>query len=725
MKTFASAVAEVREGLDDRGRDEALCFAASIASRKGCEKPATYQTACIGQFEKILAAAGLKAGRDYIVKAKPDRPGLVAWQPTAETTRFLASVRAAPAFESIVAAADGGADDATPQTPVYNGAPPVNPSALWNALGKILEGNPHVPRIVRETVESRMVAGHRVVLPPVWMLERLVAPLHQARLDGAPLHMFKPLDPDVRNVLEVPIVRHVKTREVLHGLSLLVEMPPVDMYFRPSESADRPNPLQGYFYQDADFAAEVDNPKSLIVASSAVLDLDGPQCVQAAAALADGGTAIATYIANMFTTAFGVNTRVLCLSVRSHHACDVGSVPDVMFRNPACPFASQLGPYDVVVNFVLRLSPSYLSPAVVDVPEFTVNPRPAPKFTGYVPPFAGARSGSRPAPGSLTRKDLGVLWRFAQKFWETDQGVMTRSGMSAWLDSHPSASVEAAPAFIRSKFLQFTFLTQLRNVWQASGKPLAVTPGEPPDIVRGVFPMMLAQTDFGWSTGKGILLDASVASGVFNYDGTPERWVDLQTVPDGDLIPAVVFATNVPADAVAGSAGDALRQRLELQAYRSFFSADKHTVANGDPVELVDYGAVCRHIAPDVATWVCGSSSVVPPTSIHVEFKHGSRGRLVVLVAFVGAAGRLALALSANSCGLATEFEFIVQAAHEPETVPASGPGDTAAAKAFVGLLVRQDRIRPAVGGAAVGPRPIFAAVPRARYLSADTYRVE
>lgn len=723
MKTFASAVAGVREDLDDRGRDEALCFAASIASRKGCEKPATYQTACLDQFEKILAAAGLKAGRDYVVKAKPDRPGLVAWQPTAETTRFLASVRAAPEFESIVAAADGDAADAAP--PVYNGEPPINPAALWNALWKILEDNPHVPRIVRETVESRMVAGHKVVLPPVWMLEQLVAPLHPARLDGAPLHMFKPLDPDARNVLEVPIVRHVKPREVLYGLPLLVEMPPVDMYFRAPLTDDEPNPLQGYFYQDADFAAEVDNPKSLIVASSAVLNLDGPQCVQAAATLANGRAAIAMYLANVFTTAFGLNTTVLCLSVRSRRACGPGDVPDVLFRNSKCPFTSQLGPDDVVVNFVLRLSPSYRAPAAANVPELPGNPNPVPKFTGYVPPFAKVQSRPHPASESLTRKDLGILWRFALKFWETNQCPSTSRGMSKWLESHPSASIESAPAFTRPKFLQFTFLAQLRNVWQASGKPLTTMPGEPPDIVRGVFPMMLTQTNLGWSTGKGILLNASVEADAFDSDGTPGMWADLQAVPDDDLIPAIVFATNIPTDVVAGTGGDALHQRLELQAYRSFFTADKNTVANGDPVELADHGTLCRHVGSDVATWVCGHDVSVPPSGVCVEFKSDSHGRLAVLVAFVGSAGRLALALSAKSCGLVTEFKSAVRAETGSETVTASGPGDVAAAKAFVDILVRQNMIRPAVGDGAVGPGPTVAALQRRRYLESDTYRVE
>lgn len=721
MKTFASAVAGVQGDLDDRGRDEALCFAASVASRKGDAKPATYQTACPDQFEKILAAAGLKSGRDYVMKTKPGHPGLVTWQPTGDTTRFLSSVRAAPAFETLVAAADGEPAEDAPPVPVYSGEPPLGPESLWNALGRALEGNPSVPRVVREIVESRMVAGHKVVLPPVWVIEQLVAPMHQARIDGAPLHTLKPFDPDCRNVLEVPIVRHVKAHETLYGLGLLVEMPPVDMYFRPPTTGDGSNPLQGYFYQDADMAADADNPNALIVASSALLDLTGPQCVQVAAALADGPRAIAKYLANLFTTAFNLNAKVLRISVRSRRACNVDSVPEAVFRVSANPFTSSLAYEDVVVNFVLRLTPSYRSPASASVPELLLaNPRPAPRFAGYVPPFA------QPPPRNLafTRGDFGTMWRFALKFWESDRGFPTVSSMSGWLDQHPSASIEAAPVFTRAKFVQFTFLSQLRSVWQASGKPLVVMPGKPPDIIRGVFPMMLAQTDLGWATGRGVLLDATVGAGVLDADGSSDTWKDFLAVPDGDLIPVIVFATNIPADATTDDALDKLRKRLELQAYRAFFNNDKTIVSSTDPVNLVSHRTLNNHFASAVATWVCPTRDFVGAFGVHVEFKTDPHGRLVVLLAFIGSAGRLALALSANACSVAEEFMTVVLTAAEPVTVRARGPGDAGAARDFVGVLVQQGMVDPMVGDHVIGPGPATAAVSRRKYLeTGDVYQ--
>ena len=85
MKTFASAVAEVKADLDDLGRDEALRFAASMSAHvKSRETPSSYQVACPAQFAKILAAAGLDPnGKDFKMSAKDGHPGLVTWSPTA------------------------------------------------------------------------------------------------------------------------------------------------------------------------------------------------------------------------------------------------------------------------------------------------------------------------------------------------------------------------------------------------------------------------------------------------------------------------------------------------------------------------------------------------------------------------------------------------------------------------------------------------------------------
>lgn len=741
MKTFASAVAEVKDDLDDLGRDEALRFAASMSAHvKSRETPSTYQVACPAQFAKILAAAGLDPnGKDFKMSAKDGHPGLVTWRPTVKTSAFLGSVRPAPTFETLVLGASDDPADATP-TSRYSGPPALSPEEITKRLS-VLARSVALSLAAKEAATDGIVGGHRVVLPPMWLLERLaIANGLQDRLISPPHVLFDPIDVHLRSLIEVPLVRHVHDGEKLFGPGLLVGAPPADMYFNPppetsggpTQDADRSNPLQGYFYQDAEFANEVARPSKMVVASSALLATNGVNGVSVASFLSHGPDRLALYIAAVLAHSTGLNAEVVQISVRSR----LGNMGAEFQENfPSSPIAGpvirSLCKDDVIVNFVAVLRPpeEYDNPltlvAAMDVGAVTPLPPGVPiRFTEYEPPVLPYKDTNRTDEGRvIARRDFGLFWRYAVAKCRNAGGSTYRE-FGEWAKRNPQATIYAAPNLMRSKFLLLTVCSQLRRFWCKSGKSLSVGPGGALVVVRGAYPAMLTMSDSDWELklADGQRLGQLVLGGKLDDPANPsdETWAALAEVPGGDLNPAVIFTTNIPAAAVDQNNRRELCKTISTQAFTSFFNGSKEL--GREPSDFTRREANSVFANPDVAAWTLADGDALyryVRTDVYVD----GHGRLVIAVVFMKSAGRMALMLAARAIGIVKE---VFDAATGPEscgpvTIPASGPYDHGAISQCLSALVSGRIIAPVVDADSVRSKcsghPLGTSLSRSDYL--------
>lgn len=739
MKTFASAVAEVKDDLDDLGRDEALRFAASMSAHvKSRETPSTYQVACPAQFAKILAAAGLDPnGKDFKMSAKDGHPGLVTWRPTVKTSAFLGSVRPAPTFEALVLGASDDPADAMP-TSRYSGPPALSPEEITKKLS-VLARSVDLSLAAKEAATDGIVGGHRVVLPPVWLLERLaIANGLQGRLISPPHVLFDPIDVHLRSLIEVPLVRHVHDGEKLFGPSLLVGAPPADMYFNPppetsggpTQDADRSNPLQGYFYQDAEFANEVARPSKMVVASSALLATNGVNGVSVASFLSHGPDRLALYIAAVLAHSTGLNAKVVQISVRSR----LGNMGAEFQENfPSSPAAGlvvrNLGKDDVIVNFVAVLRPpeeyDNHPTASMDVGAVTPLPPGVPiRFTEYEPPVTPYRGTNRTDEGRvIARRDFGLFWRYAVAKCR-NAGGSTYRDFEEWAERNPQATIYAAPNLMRSKFLLLTVCSQLRSFWYKSGKSLSVGPGDALVVVRGAYPAMLTidDSDRELKLADGQRLDQLVLGGKLDDPANPsdETWAALTEVPGGDLNPAVIFTTNIPAAAVDQDNRRELCETISTQAFTSFVNNRKDIGC--EPSDVTRREADSVFSDTDVAAWALANgdaSNRHVRTDVYVD----GRERLVFATVFTRSAGRMALMLAARAIGIAKE---VLDAATGPEscgpvTIPASGPYDHEAVSQCLSALVSGRIIAPVVDADSVRSKcsehPLGTSLSRLDYL--------
>lgn len=741
MKTFASAVAEVKDDLDDLGRDEALRFAASMSAHvKSRETPSTYQVACPAQFAKILAAAGLDPnGKDFKLSAKDGHPGLVTWHPTVKTSAFLGSVCPAPTFEAIVANAGDDPADVTP-TSRYSGPPALSPEEITKRLS-VLARSVGLSLAAKEAATDGIVGGHRVVLPPVWLLERLaIANGLQDRLISPPRTLFDPIDVHLSSLIEVPLVRHVHDGEKLCGPGLLVGAPPADMYFSPppetsggsNQDVDRSNPLQGYFYQDAEFANEVVRPSKMVVASSALLATNGVNGVSVASFLSHGPNRLALYIAAVLAHSTGLNAEVVQISVRSRLGNLGAEFQENFQSSPAAgPVVRSLGVNDVIVNFVAVLSPSVECDnpialyAGVDVDMATSLPPGVPiKFTEYEPLVSPYSGDSRTDEDRvIARRDFGSFWRYAVAKCRNTCGSTYRE-FEGWAKRNPKATIYAAPNLMRSKFLLLTVCSQLRSFWYKSGKSLSVEPGGALVVVRGAYPAMLTISDSDWELklADGQRLDQLVLGGKLDDPANPsdETWAALAEVPGGDLNPAVIFTTNIPAAAVDRNNRRELCETISTQAFTSFLNGSKEL--GREPSDFTRSEANSVFANTDVAAWALANGNASNRhvrTDVYVD----GHGRLVVAVVFTRSAGRMALMLAARAIGIVKE---VFDAATGPEscgpvTIPASGPNDHGAISQCLSALVSGRIIAPVVTADSVRSRcsghPLGTSLSRSDYL--------
>lgn len=741
MKTFASAVAEVKDDLDDLGRDEALRFAASMSAHvKSRKTPSTYQVACPAQFAKILAAAGLDPnGKDFKMSAKDGHPGLVTWSPTVKTSKFLGSVRPAPTFESLVLGAADDPADATP-TSRYSGPPALSPEEITKRLS-VLARSVDLGLAAKKAATDGIVGGHRVVLPPVWLLERLAIENGlQDRLISPPHALFDPIDVRLSSLIEVPLVRHVHDGEKLYGPSLLVGAPPVDMYFIPppetsggsNQDVDRSNPLQGYFYQDAEFANDVVCPSKMVVASSVLLATNEVNGVSVASFLSHGPNRLALYIAAILAHSTGLNAEVVQISVRSRLGNLGAEFQENFPSSPAAgPVIRSLGMNDVIVNFVAVLRPpaEYDNPmtlaASVDVGAVTqLQPGVPVKFTGYEPPVPPYRDDSRTDENRvIARKDFGSFWRYAIAKCRNAGGSTYRE-FEEWAKRNPQATIYAAPNLMRSKFLLLTVCSQLRSFWRKSGESLSVEPGGALVVVRGVYPAMLtiSDSDLELKLADGQRLDQLVLGGKLDDPANPsdETWAALTEVPGGDLNPAVIFTTNIPAAAVDQNNRRELCETISTQAFTSFFNGSKDIGYEPCDVTRSDVD----HVFSDtnVAAWALADGNASDGhvrTDVYVD----GHGRLVIAVVFTKSAGRMALMLAAKAIGI---VEKVFNAATRPEscgpvTIPASGPHDHEAISQCLSALVSGQIIAPVVDADSVRSKysehPLGTSLSRSDYL--------
>lgn len=739
MKTFASAVAEVKDDLDDLGRDEALRFAASMSAHvKSRETPSTYQVACPAQFAKILAAAGLDPdGKDFKMSAKDGHPGLVTWRPTVKTSAFLGSVRPAPTFETLVSNAADDPADVTP-TSRYSGPPALSPEEITKRLS-VLARSVGLSLAAKEAATDGIVGGHRVVLPPVWLLERLaIANGLQGRLISPPHALFDPIDVHLRSLIEVPLVRHVHDGEKLCGPSLLVGAPPADMYFSPppetsggsTQDADRSNPLQGYFYQDAELANEVVRPLKMVVASSALLATNGVNGVSVASFLSHGQNRLALYIATVLVHSTGLNAKVVRISVRSRLG-NLGAEFQENFPSSqaAGPVIRSLGVNDVIVNFVAVLRPpeEYDNPltlaASMDVGAAAPLPPGVPvKFTEYeppVPPYGGDIRTDEDRV--IARKDFGSFWRYAVAKCRNAGGSTYRE-FEEWAKRNPQATIYAAPNLMRSKFMLLTVCSQLRSFWYKSGKSLSVEPGAALVVVRGAYPAMLTRGDSDWCLADGQRLGQFVLGGKLDDPANPsdETWAALAEVPGGGLNPAVIFTTNIPAAVVDQNNRRELCWTISKQAFTSFFNGSKEL--GREPYDFTRREADSVFANTDIAAWALAdgdASNRHVRTDVYVD----GHGRLVVAVVFTESAGRMALMLAARAIGIVKE---VFNAATGPEscgpvTIPASGPYDHGAISQCLSALVSGRIIAPVVDADSVRSQcsghPLGTSLSRSDYL--------
>lgn len=741
MKTFASAVAEVKDDLDDLGRDEALRFAASMSAHvKSRETPSTYQVACPAQFAKILAAAGLDPnGKDFKMSAKDGHPGLVTWRPTVKTSAFLGSVRPAPTFEALVLGASDDPADATP-TSRYSGPPALSPEEITKRLS-VLARSVALSLAAKEAATDGIVGGHRVVLPPVWLLERLAtANGLQGRLISPPHVLFEPIDVHLRSLIEVPLVRHVHDGEKLFGPGLLVGAPPADMYFNPppetsggpTQDADRSNPLQGYFYQDAEFANEVARPSKMVVASSALLATNGVNGVSVASFLSHGHDRLALYIAAVLAHSTGLNAEVVQISVRSR----LGNMGAEFQENfPSSPIAGpvirSLGKDDVIVNFVAVLRPpaEYDNPitlaASMDVGAVMPLPPGVPiRFTEYEPPVPPYGGDIRPDEDRvIARMDFGSFWRYAVAKCRNAGGSTYRE-FEEWAERNPQATIYAAPNLMRSKLLLLTVCSQLRSFWYKSGKSLSVGPGDALVVVRGAYPAMLTIGDSDWELklADGQRLGQLVLGGKLDDPANPsdETWAALTEVPGGDLNPAVIFTTNIPAAVVDQDNRRELCETISTQAFTSFVNSCK--AVGCEPSDVTRREADSVFSDANVAAWALSGGSASADqvrTDVYVD----GHGRLVIAVVFTKSAGRMALMLAARAIGIVKE---VLDAATWPEscgqmTIPASGPYDHGAVSQCLSALVSGRIIAPVVDADSVRSKcsghPLGTSLSRSDYL--------
>lgn len=741
MKTFASAVAEVKDDLDDLGRDEALRFAASMSAHvKSRETPSTYQVACPAQFAKILAAAGLDPnGKDFQMSAKDGHPGLVTWSPTVKTSAFLGSVRPAPTFESLVLGAADDPADATP-TSIYSGHPALSPEEITKRLS-VLARSDDLSFAAKKAATDGIVGGHRVVLPPVWLLERLaIANGLQDRTISPPHTLFDPIDIHLSSLIEVPLVRHAHDGEKLYGPGLLVGAPPVDMYFsQPPETSggsnqdvDRSNPLQGYFYQDAEFANEVVRPSKMVVASSALLATSGVNGVSVASFLSYGPNRLAMYIAAVLAHSTGLNAEVVKISVRSRLGNLRAEFQENFPSSPAAgPVIRSLGKDDVIVNFVAVLRPpaEYDNPmnlaAFVDVGVATpLQPEVLVKFTEYEPPVSPYRGDSQTDEDRvISRKYFGSFWRYAIAKCKNAGGSTYRE-FEEWAKRNPQATIYAAPNLMRSKFLLLTMCSQLRSFWYKSCKPLLVGPGDARVVVRGAYPAMLtiSDSDLELKLADGQLLGQLVLSGKLDDPENPsdETWAALAEVPGGDLNPAVIFTTNIPAAAVDQNNRLELCETISAQAFTSFFNRSEEL--GREPSDFTSRDAASLFADHSVVEWALAdgdASARHVRTDVYVD----GHGRLVIAVVFTKSAGRMALMLAARDIGIVEE---VFNAATKPEscgpvTIPASGPHDHEAISQCLSALVSGQIIAPVVDADSVRSKysghPLGTSLIRSDYL--------
>ena len=709
MKTFASAVAGVKDDLDDLGRDEALRFAASMSARPQSRAvPSTYQVASPDQFAKILEAAGLVPEEDYRMVAPSGRPGLVTWCPTSRTSEFIASVKPAPVFETLVLFAAG--DDDSPdggRERRYSGQPCLSPEEITTRLSSLAERAKLDPALMH-AVKTGTVNGHRVVLPPMWLLERLAfANGLGEHAKGAPHTLFTAIDPGLDSLVEVPIVRHVRNGEKLHGVNLLVGAPPADLYFSPPSGIDGEwNPLQGYFYQDAEMASEVSNPSKMVVASSALLDLSGANGLSVASFLTHGWPRLGEYIEAVLSRALGLRVTAVCLSVHSNLG-NKGS--DLLDRFSAGPRAGMvvrgLGRRGVVVNFVAVVDSSLAGQAQKFLPS-EESPTVRIKFTGYAPQIAPCESPNVPAANrELAWCDLGVLWRFATRLFEQTCGAYTYKDYEEWLKHHPGAVVDAAPTLSRPRTLLMTLFGQLRGVLEKSKLQLVSDSFSPNVLVRGVYPAMFAGDGSEWKTACGRTLGDLVQNGAFDNPKAPlsGTWKELTEMPNGVFSPAIILATNVPAKAVKAEEREKFCKLVATQAFTSFFTRSRELLS----VELVD--GVNYDLCPtdvkallafndEAVKWVSGGG-YVHAGETRATVMTDARGRLVVAVAFIRSAGRFALALVAERLRCLETVVKIVTSPSllGPKKIHADRAGDPAAVSACLNALVGANIIEPVV----------------------------